>query len=167
MSGHSKWAGIKHKKALVDAQRGKLFTKLIREITVAARDGGRDDKTNSRLRQAIAAAKDANMPAANIERATKKGTGELPGVHYEEVTYEGYASGGIALIVECLTDNKNRTAAEIRNIFSKKGGNLASVGSVTYMFKKKGLFIIDKKEIKEDNLFALAIEAGAEDIEKV
>lgn len=164
MSGHSKWAGIKHKKALVDAQRGKLFTKLIRELTVAARDGGGDERNNPRLRQAITAAKDANMPSANIERAIKKGTGELPGVRYEQVTYEGYASGGIAIVVECLTDNKNRTAAEIRNIFSKKGGNLASAGAVTYMFKKKGLIIIDKKEVEEDKLFTLVIEAGAEDI---
>ena len=167
MSGHSKWAGIKHKKALVDAQRGKLFTKLIRELTVAARDGGGDEKTNPRLRQAITAAKESNMLSANIERAIKKGTGELPGVRYEEVTYEGYAAGGIAIVVECLTDNKNRTAAEIRNIFSKKGGNFASAGAVTYMFKKKGLIIIDRKEVEEDKLFTLVIEAGAEDIETV
>lgn len=164
MSGHSKWAGIKHKKALVDAQRGKLFTKLIRELTVAARDGGGDEKTNPRLRQAITAAKEANMPSANIDRAIKRGTGELPGVRYEPVTYEGYAAGGVAIVVECLTDNKNRTAAEIRNIFSKKGGNLASAGAVTYMFKKKGLIIIDKKEVEEDKLFSLVIEAGAEDM---
>lgn len=167
VSGHSKWAGIKHKKALIDAQRGKLFTKLIREITVAARDGGGDEKSNPRLRRAVISAKEANMPFVNIERAIKKGTGELPGVCYEEIVYEGYASSGIAIVVECLTDNKNRTAAEIRKIFSKKGGNLASAGAVTYMFRKKGLIIIDKKEIDEDRLLNLALQAGAEDIEKV
>jgi len=164
VSGHSKWAGIKHKKALVDAQRGKLFTKLSREITVAARTGGGDEKSNPRLRQAIAAAREANMPSANIERAIKRGTGELPGVSYEEATYEGYAPQGVAIVVECLTDNKNRTTAEIRNIFSRRGGSLASAGAVTYMFKKKGLIIIEKKQVEEERIFNIAIEAGAEDI---
>ena len=139
MSGHSKWASIKHKKALVDAKRGKMFTKLIREITVAAKTGGGDPDTNPRLRLAITTAKNCNMPADNIERAVKKGTGALEGVAYEEVFYEGYGPEGVAIYVQCLSDNKNRTASEIRNIFSKKNGNMAGQGSVAWLFGKKGL----------------------------
>lgn len=164
MSGHSKWAGIKHKKAFVDAKRGNLFSKLIKEITVAARQGGGNSDTNSRLRTAISSAKDANMPAQNIERAVKKGTGELPGTSYEDVSYEGYGPGGVAVMLECLTDNKNRTTAEIRNLFSKKGGNLAGTGSVSWLFRKKGLIIIDQKEVEEDGLMSIVLEAGAEDL---
>ncbi|MEA3560664.1 MAG: YebC/PmpR family DNA-binding transcriptional regulator [Candidatus Omnitrophota bacterium] len=164
MSGHSKWAGIKHKKALIDAKRGKLFSKLIKEITVAARQGGGNIDVNIRLRTAVGSAKDANMPAENIKRAIKKGTGELPGVSYEDVTYEGYGPGGVAIMLECLTDNKNRTTAEIRNIFSKKGGNLAGTGSVSWIFQRKGLIIVDKKEIEEDRLMSVILEAGAEDL---
>jgi YebC/PmpR family DNA-binding regulatory protein len=164
MSGHSKWAGIKHKKALVDAKRGKLFSKLIKEITVAARQGGGNSDTNPRLRTAISDAKNANMPAQNIERAIKKGTGELPGTSYEDVSYEGYGPGGVAVMLECLTDNKNRTTAEIRNLFSKKGGNLAGTGSVSWLFRKKGLIVIDQKEVEEDRLMSIVLEAGAEDL---
>ncbi len=164
MSGHSKWAGIKHKKAAQDAKRGKLFTKLIREITVAAREGGGNPDTNPRLRTAIDRAKDANMPLDNIEKAIKRGTGELPGVTYESCIFEGYGPGGVAIIVEALTDNKNRTSAEIRNIFSKKGGNLAGSGNVSWIFNKKGYVLIDKNEISEEELLNLSIEAGAEDV---
>ncbi len=164
MSGHSKWAGIKHKKALVDAKRGKLFTKLIKELTVAAREGGGNIETNPRLRTAIAKAKEANMPQNNIDRAIKKGTGELPGVTYESVIYEGYGPGGAAILVEALTDNKNRTTSEIRNIFAKKGGSLAGGGSVAWLFHKKGFILIGKDKIDEDALMALALEAGAEDL---
>jgi len=164
MSGHSKWAGIKHRKAAQDAKRGKLFTKLIREITVAAREGGGNPDTNPRLRTAIERARDANMPQDNIEKAIKRGTGELPGVNYETCIFEGYGPGGVAIMAEALTDNKNRTSAEIRNIFSKKGGNLAGSGSVAWVFNKKGYILIDKSQINEDELFALAIDAGAEDI---
>lgn len=164
MSGHSKWAGIKHRKAAVDARRGKMFSKLIKEVTTAARQGGGSPETNPRLRTAISAARDANMPADNIERAIKKGTGELPGASYEEVNYEGYGPGGVAIMLECLTDNKNRTTAEIRNLFAKKGGNLAGAGSVAWIFEKKGLIIIDKEKIDEDKLMAIILEAGAEDL---
>ncbi|MEA3328532.1 MAG: YebC/PmpR family DNA-binding transcriptional regulator [Candidatus Omnitrophota bacterium] len=164
MSGHSKWAGIKHKKALIDAKRGKLFSKLIKEITVSARQGGGNLDTNIRLRTAAGAARDANMPAENIKRAIKKGTGELSGTSYEDVTYEGYGPGGVAIMLECLTDNKNRTSAEIRNIFSKKGGNLAGTGSVSWLFQRKGLIIIDKKEVEENKLMSIILEAGAEDL---
>ncbi|HEC69492.1 MAG TPA: YebC/PmpR family DNA-binding transcriptional regulator [Candidatus Omnitrophica bacterium] len=164
MSGHSKWAGIKHKKAAQDAKRGKLFTKLIREITVAAREGGGNPDTNPRLRTAIDRAKDANMPLDNIEKAIKRGIGELPGVTYESCMFEGYGPGGVAIIVEALTDNKNRTSAEIRNIFSKKGGNLAGSGSVAWIFNKKGYILINKETISEEEIFNLTIEAGAEDI---
>ncbi len=163
MSGHSKWAGIKHKKALVDAKRGKLFSKLIKEVTVAARSGGDPDK-NPSLRSAVEKAKVANMPHDNIKRAIKKGTGELPGVHYEEVVYEGYGPGGVAIMVDVLTDNKNRTTADIRAIFSKKGGNLAGAGSVNWVFEKKGFIMVDKNSIKEDKLMSLVLEAGAEDL---
>jgi len=164
MSGHSKWAGIKHKKAALDAKRGRLFTKLIRELTVAAREGGGNPDTNPRLRSAIDRAKDANMPSDNIEKAVKKGTGELPGVTYESCVFEGYGPGGVALIAEALTDNKNRTSAEVRNIFSKKSGNLAGTGSVSWIFTKKGYVLVSKEIISEEELLSLAIEAGAEDV---
>jgi len=164
MSGHSKWAGIKHRKAAVDAKRGKIFSKLIKEITVSARQGGGNPDTNPRLRTAISAAKDANMPADNIERAIKKGTGELPGTSYEEISYEGYGPCGVAIVLECLTDNRNRTTAEIRNLFAKKGGNLAGAGSVTWIFRKIGLIIIDKDKVEEDRLMSIILEAGAEDM---
>ena len=166
MSGHSKWASIKHKKALVDAKRGKMFTKLIREITVAAKAGGGDPDTNPRLRLAITTAKSANMPADNIERAVKKGTGALEGVSYEEVTYEGYGPEGVAVLVQCLSDNKNRTASEIRNIFSKKNGNMAGAGSVAWLFEKKGLIVVAGEKASEDQLMELALNAGAEDLSK-
>lgn len=166
MSGHSKWASIKHKKALVDAKRGKIFTKLIREITVAAKTGGGDPGSNPRLRLAISTAKSSNMPADNIERAVKKGTGALEGISYEEVVYEGYGPEGVAIYVQCLTDNKNRTASEIRNIFSKKSGNMAGAGSVSWLFEKKGLIVVDQKQATEDQLMELALSAGAEDLSK-
>ncbi len=164
MSGHSKWAGIKHKKALIDAKRGKLFSKLNREVTVAARAGGGNPDTNPRLRLAIAKAKEANMPGDNIARAIKKGTGELPGVNFEELTYEGYGPGGVAIVLEVMTDNKNRTGAEIRNLFSKKGGNLAGSGSVNWMFRKKGFIIVDKDKVNEDSLMSIVLDSGAEDM---
>jgi len=164
MSGHSKWASIKHKKAKVDAQRGKTFTKLIKEISVAARSGGGDINANARLRSAIQAAKDANMPASNVERAIKKGTGELPGVNYEELAYEGYGPDGVAIYVEILTDNKNRTAAEIKHVFSKNGGHLAEAGSVAWMFEKKGLCHVKKDAASEDRLMEIILDAGAEDM---
>lgn len=164
MAGHSKWANIKHKKAREDAKRGKIFTKLIKEITVAARLGGGDPNANPRLRAAIAAAKAANMPADNIERAIKKGTGELEGVNYEDVTYEGYGPGGVAIILECVTDNKNRTTPEIRHLFSKYGGNLGENGSVSYMFNRKGYIIIEKDKADEDTLMELVLDAGGEDV---
>ena len=164
MSGHSKWAGIKHKKALIDAKRGKLFSKLNKEITVAAKTGGGSPEVNPGLRLAIARAREANMPAGNIERAVKKGTGELPGVNYEQVSYEGYGPGGVAIMAEVLTDNKNRTTAEIRNIFSSKGGNLAGSGSVNWLFRKKGFIVINKSKAEEDKLMSVAIESGAEDL---
>jgi YebC/PmpR family DNA-binding regulatory protein len=163
MSGHSKWATIKRKKGKNDAARGKLFTKLIREITVAAREGGGDEGSNPRLRTAILAAKAENMPAANIERAIKKGTGELPGESYEPVIYEGYGAGGVAIMIEALTDNKNRTVAEMRHLFSKYGGNLAENGAVSWMFSQKGYITVDKS-VSEDDLMLVALEAGAEDI---
>jgi len=164
MSGHSKWASIKHKKAKVDAQRGKTFTKLIKEITVAARSGGGDINANARLRSAIQVAKDANMPASNVERAVKKGTGELPGVNYEELTYEGYGPAGVAVYAELLTDNKNRTASEIKHVFSKNGGHLAETGSVAWMFEKKGLCHVNKDSVDEDRLMEIVLDAGAEDM---
>ncbi len=164
MAGHSKWAQIKHKKAVVDARRGKLFTKLIREITSAARLGGGDPNANPRLRTAIATAKSANMPADTIQRAIKKGTGELPGEVYEEVTYEGYGPGGVAILVEALTDNKNRTVAELRHLFSKHGGNLGESGCVAWMFTRKGLITLDAKQIDEDELLELVLEAGGDDV---
>ena len=164
MSGHSKWASIKHKKALVDAKRGKMFTKLIREITVAAKSGCGDPDTNPRLRLAITTAKNSNMPADNIERAVKKGTGALEGVAYEEVFYEGYGPEGAAIYVQCLSDNKNRTASEIRNIFSKKNGNMAGQGSVAWLFEKKGLIVVGADKATEDQLMEVALNAGAEDL---
>lgn len=164
MSGHSKWSSIKHKKGATDAKRGKIFTKLIKEITVAARMGGGDSDANPRLRTAIAAAKSENMPKDNIERAIKKGTGELEGVNYEESTYEGYGPGGAAIFIESVTDNKNRAVADIRHIFSKNGGNLGENGCVAWMFDKKGYIAIEKKEVDEDSLMETAIEAGAEDV---
>lgn len=167
MSGHSKWASIKHKKGATDAKRGRIFTKLIREITILAKAGGGNPETNPSLRTAISRANDANMPKDNITKAIKKGTGELPGVTYEDCTFEGYGQGGVAILVEALTDNKNRSSAEIRNIFSKKGGNMAGGGSVSWIFTSKGYIIIDKNQISEDELFSLAVDAGAEDIKSV
>src|SRR3989344_4545034 len=167
MSGHSKWASIKHKKALVDAKRGKMFTKLIREITVAAKTGGGDPNTNPRLRLAISTAKSGNMPADNIERAVKKGTGALEGISYEEVVYEGYGPEGVAVYVQCLSDNKNRTASEIRNIFSKKSGNMAGAGSVSWLFEHKGFIVVHQSKATEDQLMELVLNAGAEDLSKV
>ena len=164
MSGHSKWSTIKHKKGAADAKRGKVFTKLIKEITVAARMGGGDINANPRLRTAIAAAKAENMPKDNMDRAIKKGTGELEGVDYEELTYEGYGPGGAAIFVECLTDNKNRTVAEVRHIFSKAGGNLGENGCVAWMFDKKGYIVVEKSAADEDTLMELALDAGAEDV---
>lgn len=165
MSGHSKWSTIKRKKGAIDAKRGKIFTKIIKEITLAAKLGGGDIEGNSRLRQAVAAAKEENMPKDNIERAIKKGIGGGEGAaNYEEVTYEGYGPGGVAVLVEIMTDNKNRTVAEIRHIFSKHGGNLGENGCVSWIFSKKGSIVIDKKEIDEDTLMEIALEAGADDV---
>ena len=164
MAGHSKWSKVKHFKGKIDAARARVFSRYSKEITVAARTGGGDPNFNPRLRSAILAAKAENMPNDNIERAIKKGTGEIGGVHYEESTYEGYGPGGVALIVEVLTDNKNRTAAEIRSIFSKNGGNLATPGSVSYLFQRRGLITIPKSQISEDDLMSLVLEAGAEDL---
>ena len=165
MSGHSKWSTIKRKKGAIDAKRGKAFTKIIKEITLAARIGGGDVEGNSRLRQAVMAAKEENMPKDNIERAIKKGLGSGEGAaNYEEVTYEGYGPGGVAVLVEIMTDNKNRTVAEIRHILSKHGGNLGENGCVAWIFNKKGSIVIDKKIIDEDVLMELALEAGAEDV---
>jgi YebC/PmpR family DNA-binding regulatory protein len=164
MSGHSKWATIKHKKGALDAKRGKIFTRLIKEITVAAKAGGGDPDGNPRLRTAIAAAKAENMPADNIKRAIQKGTGELEGANYEEIQFEGYGPGGVAVIVQCLSDNRNRAVSEIRHAFSKHGGNLGENGSVSYMFSKKGLIVVEKSAASEDKLTELALEAGAEDL---
>ena len=164
MSGHSKWASIKHKKAATDAKRGALFTKLIKELTAAARQGGGNVDNNIRLRSAMARAKTQNMPTSNIENAIKKGTGELPGVVYEEISYEGYGPKGVAIMIDTLTDNKNRTTAELRNLFSKKSGNLAGAGSVAWIFQKKGYIVVDKKETEEDKLMNIVLESGAEDM---
>ena len=164
MSGHSKWSTIKHKKGAKDAKRGKIFTKLIKEITVAARLGGGDIKFNPRLRTAVLTARQNSMPADNIERAIKKGTGELEGVEYEEVTYEGYGPGGVAILVQTLTDNRVRTVAEIRSILTKHGGNMGAAGSVAYIFTKRGLIAIERKGIDEDQVMEAALEAGAEDV---
>jgi len=163
MSGHSKWHSIKHKKGALDAKRGKLFTKFIKEITVAARSGGGDPDANARLRKAINDAKAGNMPNDTIDRAIRRGTGE-EGVNYEEITYEGYGPGGVALMVQSMTDNRNRTVAEIRHIFSKNGGNLGESGSVGWMFEKKGYIVVEKSAKSEEELFELAIDAGADDL---
>jgi YebC/PmpR family DNA-binding regulatory protein len=164
MSGHSKWSTIKHKKAAKDAKRGKIFTKLIKEITVAARMGGGDINANPRLRTAVLTARSNSMPNENIERAIKKGTGELEGVTYEEIQYEGYGPGGVAIIAQVLTDNKNRTVSEIRRMFSKHGGNMGETGCVGWMFDKKGILTIDKSQVDEDRLMDVALDAGAEDV---
>ncbi|MEK6661289.1 MAG: YebC/PmpR family DNA-binding transcriptional regulator [candidate division NC10 bacterium] len=166
MSGHSKWAGIKHKKAKVDAQRGRVFTKVIREITVAARVGGGDPAGNPRLRLAIDKAKAVNMPQDNIQRAIQKGTGELPGVSYEESIYEGYGPGGVAVLLEVVTDNKNRTTPEIRKAFAKHAGNLGEAGCVAWMFEKRGLIQVEAAKTDEDRLFSVALEAGAGDVRR-
>jgi len=164
MSGHSKWSSIKHKKGAADAKRGKIFSKLITAVSVAARFGGGDPAGNPRLRQAILAAKAENMPKENIERAIKKGTGELEGANYEEAAYEGYGPGGAAVLVETLTDNKNRTTADVRHVFSKHGGNLGEAGCVSWLFDKKGLIVFNKDDVEEETLMNVALDAGAEDI---
>ena len=164
MSGHSKWATIKHKKGAADAKRGRLFTKLIKEIAMAARMGGGNPDANPRLRKAVDDAKAVNMPADNIKRAIQRGTGELPGVSYEEVSFEGYGPGGVAVFVEAMTDNKNRTLPEVRTIFAKNGGNLGEAGSVRFLFQKKGYIAIEKEKADEDTVMEAAIEAGAEDV---
>ena len=164
MSGHSKWHSIKHKKGAADAKRGKLFTRIIKELTVAARAGGGDADSNPRLRTVIADAKAANMPADNIKRAIRRGTGEEPGVHYEEVTYEGYGPGGVALMVEVLTDNKNRAVGEIRHLLTKHGGNLGSTNSVAWLFDKRGYVLVDREAVDEEALMTAAIDAGADDL---
>ncbi len=164
MSGHSKWATIKHKKGANDAKRGKLFTKIIKEITVAARIGGGDENTNPRLRTVLLKAKSANMPKDNVERAIKKGTGELEGMSFEELTYEAYGPGGVAILIECLTDNRNRTTADVRNILSKHGGSMGETGSVSYLFQRKGVIGVDPEKHTEDEVFEVALEAGAEDV---
>lgn len=164
MAGHSKWAQIKHKKAQVDAKKGKIFTKLVREISVAARIGGGDPERNPRLRVAIEKAREVNMPMDNIKRAIMKGTGELAGTSYEESIYEGYGPGGVALLIEVLTDNKNRTVSEIRHILSKHGGSLGESGCVSWIFEKKGYILVDKKAVDEDTLLSVALEAGVEDV---
>ena len=163
MSGHSKWATIKHKKGALDAKRGKIFTRLIKEISMAARSGGDPDK-NPRLRKAIADAKAENMPADNIKRAVQRGTGELPGAQYEEITLEGYGPGGVAILVDLTTDNRNRTVSEIRHVFSKNGGNMAEAGAVSWMFHKKGSIVVPKEKASEEQLMNLVLEAGAEDL---
>ena len=164
MSGHSKWHSIKHKKGALDAKRGKLFTKFIKELTVAARTGGGDPDANARLRKAISDAKAGNMPNDTIDRAIRRGTGAEEGVNYEEITYEGYGPGGVALLIEAVTDNRNRTVAEIRHMFSKNGGNLGEAGSVGWLFEKKGYIVVEKAAKPEDELFEIAIEAGADDL---
>ena len=163
MSGHSKWASIKHKKGAADARRGKLFTRIIKELTVAARDGGGEPDTNPRLRTVIADAKAANMPADNIKRAIRRGTGEEPGVSYEEVTYEAYGPGGAALLIQCMTDNTNRAVGEIRHLLSKHNGNLGTTNSVAWMFEKRGHIVVEKASVDEEALMNTAIEAGADD----
>jgi YebC/PmpR family DNA-binding regulatory protein len=163
MSGHSKWSTIKHKKGAADAKRGRLFTKLIKEITMSAKVGGGSIESNPRLRSAVAAAKKASMPSDNIDKAIKRGTGELEGVTYEEITYEGYGPGGAAILVEAMTDNKNRTTAEIRHLLTKYGGNMGAAGSVAFQFHKKGTLSVEKSAASEDALMELALEAGAED----
>ncbi len=166
MSGHSKWASIKHKKAATDAKRGKLFTRIIRELAITAREGGGDPDTNSSLRKAMADAKAANMPADNIKRAIMKGTGQLEGASYEAMSYEGYGPGGVAVYIETLTDNKNRTVSEVRHIFAKNGGNLGESGSVAWIFHRKGYFVVEQSQTSEDKLMDIVLEAGAEDLEE-
>jgi YebC/PmpR family DNA-binding regulatory protein len=167
MSGHSRWSQIKRKKGKADVQRGKLFSKILREITVAARNGGGDPKINMRLKAAMESAKEANMPAENVKRAIQKGTGELPGESYEEITYEGYAPGGVAVLVHVMTDNRNRTAPEIRHIFEKGGGNMGAAGAVGWMFERKGIIHVDADKVAEDDLLTIALEAGATDMRRV
>jgi YebC/PmpR family DNA-binding regulatory protein len=164
MSGHSKWHTIKHKKGAADAKRGRVFTRIIKELTVAARNGGGDPETNPRLRTVVADAKQVNMPADNIKRAIRRGTGEEPGVQYDEVTYEGYGPGGVALMIEALTDNKNRTVGEIRHMLTKYGGNLGEANSVSWKFDKKGYIVIEKAKADEDTLMTAALDAGADDL---
>jgi YebC/PmpR family DNA-binding regulatory protein len=164
MAGHSKWAQIKHKKAHTDAKKGKVFTKIVKEISVAARLGGGDSEGNPRLRSAIEKAKEVNMPSENIKRAIMKGTGELPGTTYEEITYEGYGPGGVAILIETLTDNKNRTVSEIRHILSKNGGDMGEAGCVAWMFEKKGYILVEKLKVDEDTLMSVVLDAGAEDM---
>jgi YebC/PmpR family DNA-binding regulatory protein len=164
MSGHSKWHTIKHKKGAADAKRGKIFTRIIKELTVAARNGGGDANSNPRLRTVIAEAKSVNMPADNIKRAIQRGTGELPGVSYEEITYEAYGPGGVAIMIEVLTDNKNRTVGEMRHALSKYGGNLGEANSVAWMFEKKGYIVVEKSKADEDKLMSAVIDAGADDM---
>jgi YebC/PmpR family DNA-binding regulatory protein len=166
MSGHSRWSQIKRKKGKADVQRGKLFSKILREITVAAKAGGGDPKGNMRLKAAIESAKEVNMPADNIKRAVQKGTGELPGESYEEITYEGYAAGGVAVMVQVLTDNRNRTAPEIRHVFEKGGGNMGASGAVAWMFDRKGIITVDAEKISEDDLMSKALDAGATDMRR-
>ncbi len=164
MSGHSKWHTIKHKKGAADAKRGKIFTRIIKELTIAARNGGGDPDTNPRLRTIVLEAKANNMPRENIDRAIRRGTGEEPGVSYEEVTYEGYGPGGVALMIETLTDNKNRTVGEIRHLLSKHAGNLAAENSVAWMFSRKGQIVVEKGKVDEDKLLSVALDAGADDM---
>ncbi|MFC2166841.1 YebC/PmpR family DNA-binding transcriptional regulator [Acidobacteriota bacterium] len=166
MSGHSKWASIKHKKAATDAKRGKIFTKFIRELSIAARMGGGDPDINPRLRKAISDSKAVNMPADNIKRAIQKGTGQLEGVSYEELSYEGYGPGGVAIYLETMTDNKNRTVSELRHIFSKNGGNMGESGCVAWMFTRKGYLVVEKSKASEDELLDIILEAGAEDLKE-
>ncbi len=166
MSGHNKWSTIKHKKGAADAKRGKLFSKIIKEITIAARMGGGDPEGNPRLRTAVIAARAANMPKDNVEKAIKRGTGEIAGVNYEEITYEGYGPGGVAVLVEALTDNKNRTVAEVRHIFEKYNGNLGETGCVSWMFKKQGIVVIAADDLEEDEVMEMALECGALDVKK-
>lgn len=164
MSGHSKWATIRRKKEKTDAARGRMFTRLIKELTIAAKHGGGDESSNPRLRTAVAAAKAANMPWANIEKAIKRGTGELPGVTYEEITYEGYGPGGVAIMMEVLTDNKNRTVAELRHILSRYGGSMGETGCVSWMFSKRGVLTVPTGKVNEDDLMMIALDAGADDM---
>ena len=166
MSGHNKWSTIKHKKGAADAKRGKLFSKIIKEITIAARMGGGDPEGNPRLRTAVNAARAANMPKDNVEKAIKRGTGEIAGVNYEEIIYEGYGPGGVAVLVEVLTDNKNRTVAEVRHIFEKYNGNLGESGCVSWMFKKQGIVVVTADSLDEDEVMEVALECGALDVKE-
>lgn len=166
MSGHSKWSSIKHKKGATDAKRGKIFTRLTKEITVASRDAGGDPDMNPRLRNAISDAKSQNMPNDNIDRAIKRGTGEIEGISYEEIIYEAYGPGGVAILIETMTDNRNRTVADLRHLLSKNNGNLGESGSVAYMFDRKGYIVVDKKQKSEEELFEIVIENGAEDLKQ-